>query len=230
MLSYDAFQERVEHNTAELLAETAKKTPDFLDLMKRIYYANTEIGEVSSSADRSKYYPNAIPALFIGALPVFSPTGVDAITVNPNNTVDDIELKTTAINSRVQLRLGRSGQLMVKTAGKSVNITTYMKASYSFCSDSNIVSKKMRTVLMLQDTSDGDNYIDAYEMSSDCVINYLRNATSKSSIGHNQIKHVKMPLLTFMNNGKKVDTVVKLEGIHNWAKKQRIALRSEQQH
>jgi hypothetical protein len=226
MLSYDAFQERVEYNTAELVAEVGKKTPDFLDLMKRIYYANAEIGEVSSSADRSKYYTNAIPALFIGALPVFSPTGVDAITVNPDDTVEDIELKTTVINGRVQLCLGQSGQLMVKTGKRNSNITAYMKASYSFCSDSNIVSKKMRTVLMLQDTSDGDNYIDAYEMSGDSVINYLMSAT-KNNIGYNQIKHVKMPLSAFMLGGKRADTAVKLEGFHSWSARQRLALRSK---
>lgn len=200
MLSFEAAQERIEHNRDIFINETNKSSPDYMEMMKHIWYANLAPGEVLAGSERSRAFPNVIPALMIDALPIFGVNGADAIQVRSNNRIIEIELKTTSINSFSQA-IEKDGELYIQRGARKRKIEDCIGASYSNMTRELLPSKSVRTVLTLQDTSFGDYYFDAYELSSVKVMELL---DAQMQAGKKTYPTLKINLTSFIKHGKRV--------------------------
>lgn len=204
------FDQRVKHNT-KVLKKALKNNQSLITTLDKIYTWTSKPGELHFNVLLRNGY-DMIPSLFLGALANINANGIDCYRVLNNNDIEHLEIKTSEINS-LSIWKGPKGGLFVGKGYKETQrsaITSKLQASYAFHTKENIDTKNMRTVLFICDTNNSNTFIDAWEMSGNDVLNYLK-------LSDNRYRSIKFS--SFMKVGKQTKTVVKLEGFDKFKKR-----------
>lgn len=207
--NYRTFRRRVEHNT-KVLKKALRRGQTLTNILDKLYTWTTKPGELHTSVILRNAH-DIIPAAYLGLLVNIEPTGVDAFKMDSKNKCIQYELKTTEIRGK-KIWQGVKGGLYIgnpMSKSKYSGITSDMTASYNCLSANTLHSKHIKTVLMVCDT-DGtqDGYFDAWELEGNTIAKHLKHKFNRTS--------VTISLGTFMREGKRSNTVVKLEGFQNW--------------
>jgi hypothetical protein len=205
-MSYSTFRRRVRHNTEVLRTALAKGKP-LITIVPDLYTWTTVPGELHSSVLIRNAH-DMLPAAYLGLLPSIQANGIDAFKILSSGELLEYELKTAEIRSDQVWKGVRGGLYIGNHINKSLfkGVTSALNAKYNFHSEENLQSKRMRTVLMICDTSGNDGYFDAWEMAGDDVMDYING----------RVGQVQIMLGGFMRLGKRANTVVSLKGFDAW--------------
>jgi hypothetical protein len=207
MMSYSTFRRRVRHNTAVLRDALAQGKP-LISIVSELYTWTTGPGELHSSVLIRNAH-DMLPAAYLGLLPNIQPNGIDAYQVTADGQRMEYELKTAEIRGD-QVWQGPNGGLYLgdhTAKNKRIAVTSSLNAKYNLHTAGNAETKRMRTVLLICDTSGPDGYFDAWELDGDTIMQeHIRDR-----IGTIQIK-----LGSFMLRGRRAKTVVLLRGFDDW--------------
>ena len=203
-MDYNTFASLVDHNTAMLKQTLAKQDASLLELPPRMYAWNQARGGHFQVLGGKVF--DFIPSAFLGLLPSTEKTGTDAYKVLPDGTVVPFELKTTMVAGDMVWQT-KSGSLKIGKPVKNgyAELASRLSAAYSVTDPSKIHRKNMQTILLISDVSEGDTYIDAWQMDGNKVVEYI-NGRTKCDI----------KLSSFMLHGSRAETVVPLEGYDSW--------------
>ena len=206
-MNYTEFQRRVEYNTVTLRTALAKNLP-LTAILHEVYTWDYEPGELHFHVLMRNAF-DIIPSLFLGLLARCDQNGIDAHEVQSDGTVINVEIKTSEIH-RDAIWKGRRGGLytgLQNTKSRRAALTSRLAASYTCHSDSNKLTKNMRTVFMIADTGGANTYVDAFEMEGEAVMTYLHLSNCKTR---------SIKLGSFMKEGYQSKTVIPLIGFDAW--------------
>jgi len=212
-MNYAEFKRRVNHNT-RILTNALDNDISMLMVAGQVYTWDSEPNELYDTVLMRNVW-DIIPSLFLGVLAKLDATGIDAHEVQDDDTVIDIEIKTSTVNGNKVWRGPQGG--LYTGIGQGVNqkaaLTSTLNASYTCHSTENLLSKNMRTVLMVADTSGfhaKNTFLDAWELNGNSVVEYL---------GRTEAKNRTIKLGSFMKNGQQTKTVVPLAGFEQFREK-----------
>ena len=207
MITKQEFDEKVEHNL-EILVNALANNVCLSSILSKLYTWQTAPGETHFSVLLRNSY-DIIPSAFLGSLANMNNNGVDAYVMHSDSDIENLEIKTSEINSS-KIWQGAKGGLYVGIGtdyNQRSTVTSRLEASYSLRTYENLKSKNMRTILFISDTNNTNTYVDAWEMSGSKIIDYLELSKCVSRT---------IKLGSFMKCGKQTDTLVKLEGYENF--------------
>jgi len=209
-MDYQEFKRRVDYNTNVLQNALTDNIPLTM-IASEVYTWNNAPGETNFSILMRNMH-DIIPSVFLGALASLDNNGIDAYIVQPDNTLEELEIKTSEVASKRVWRGARGGLYTGIGQGKTQKaaLTSGLQASYTLHTWENLQSKNMRTVLMVVDTDEmlvKNSYIDAWELTGDAVVEYL---------GRSNVKQRTIKLGSFMMQGRQSETVVPLMGFEKF--------------
>lgn len=207
MVTYTTFKTRVEYNTQVLLDALEQDLP-LCAILHKVYTWEYEPGEAHFSILMRNAH-DIIPSLFLGVLANCDNNGIDAFEIQEDESVIEIEIKTSEVRSN-KIWSGPQGGLYTgiqNTKTRRAALTSGLAASYTCHTEANKLSKNMRTVFMMTDTNGPNTYIDAYELEGEAVLKYLNLSDCKS-------RGIKLG--SFMKEGRRCKTAVELEGFENF--------------
>lgn len=214
-MSYSTFRRRVRHNTA-VLRDALASGRSLITIIPELYTWTTAPGELHSSILIRNAH-DMLPSAYLGLLPNIQSNGIDAFRVTADGQLIQYELKTAEICGDKVWKGPRGGLYLGDNRSKTtkIGVTSSLNASYNLRTIGNAATKRMRTVLMISDTSGADGYFDAWELDGDTIMDeYIGDR-----IGQLDIK-----LSSFMLHGRRASTVVPLRGFEDW--KAEIAVRA----
>jgi len=221
-MTYSEFKRRVDHNTTVLKKAIAEKeklirfTPD-------LYTMTTEPGELHSSILFRKG-PDLLPSVYYGALANVESTGVDAYKITATGDIINLEFKTSEIDSK-KVWKGQGNGLYVGKSNSDrdkITVTSKLCASYSMLTSSIQEAKRIKTVLMVCDTSSDselDTYFDAWEIDGNIIVDKYFKKNQTTGKDKPKINKATIKLGSFMKHGVRAETVIPLEGIENWKRR-----------
>lgn len=179
MIDTTEFTRRVNHNT-QLLKDALANNECLSTILSKVYTFDKEPDTVHFSLLMPKW-ADIIPAAFLGHLAIIDEkTGADGYRLcETTGEYIEAEYKITTFYSS-KLNIGISGGMSIGNGVKPTGISSYLSASYTIHSDSNLHTKNRETYLCITDADcDTHEFIEFYKLSGDEALAALKGSDKK---------------------------------------------------
>lgn len=179
MLDITEYTRRVNYNT-QVLKDALANNESLATILTKVYTFDKEPDTVHFSLLMPKW-ADIIPAVFLGHLAIIDDkTGADGLRLcAETGEYIETEYKITTFYSS-KLNVGINGGMSIGNGVKPTGISSYLSASYTIHSDSNLYTKNRETYLCITDADCATHdFIAFYKLSGVEALDALKGSDKK---------------------------------------------------